>query len=35
MQQVADKEMTKNALGDEYDELAVPPYTEFMILKFL
>ncbi len=28
MQQVADKEMTKNALGDEYDELAVPPNTE-------
>lgn len=28
MQHVADKEMTENALGDEYDELAVPPYTE-------
>lgn len=28
MNPVADKEMTKNALGDEYDELAVPPNVE-------
>ncbi|HPF78668.1 MAG TPA: SUF system Fe-S cluster assembly protein [Alphaproteobacteria bacterium] len=28
MEQVADKEMVKNAVGDEYDELAVPPNIE-------
>ena len=28
MEQVADKEMVKNAVGDEYDELAVPPNVE-------
>lgn len=28
MKQVADKEMTENALGDEYDDLAIPPNTE-------
>lgn len=28
MEHVADAEMTKNAMGDEYDELAVPPNTE-------
>lgn len=28
MQHVADKEMIKNATGDEYDELAVPPEVE-------
>lgn len=26
--QIADDEMTKNALGDEYDELAEPPYAD-------
>lgn len=28
MQQIADTEMTRNAFGDEYDEMAVPPQTE-------
>lgn len=28
MKPVADTEMTKNALGDAYDELAQPPHTE-------
>ena len=28
MEHVADKEMIKNAVGDEYDELAVPPEVE-------
>lgn len=28
MKQVADEEMAKRALGDEYDELALPPNTE-------
>lgn len=28
MEHVADKEMVKNAVGDEYDELAVPPNVE-------
>ncbi len=28
MEPVADKEMVKNAVGEEYDELAVPPHVE-------
>ena len=28
MEHVADEEMVKNAVGDEYDELAVPPNVE-------
>ncbi len=28
MKQVADEEMVRNAVGDEYDELAEPPYIE-------
>ena len=28
MEPVADTEMVKNAVGDEYDELAVPPHVE-------
>lgn len=28
MKQVADEEMIRNAVGDEYDELAEPPYIE-------
>ena len=28
MKQFADEEMTKNALGDEYDELSIPPNCE-------
>jgi FeS assembly SUF system protein len=28
MKHFADEEMTKNALGDEYDELAIPPNCE-------
>lgn len=28
MEQVADKDMVKNAVGDEYDELAIPPNIE-------
>jgi FeS assembly SUF system protein len=28
MKQVADKEMVKNAVGDQYDSMAEPPYTE-------
>lgn len=27
MKQVADKEMIKNAVGDDYDTMAEPPYT--------
>lgn len=28
MKQVADEDMVRNAVGDEYDELAEPPYIE-------
>jgi len=28
MKQVADEEMVRNAVGEEYDELAEPPYIE-------
>lgn len=35
MNPVADKEMTQNALGDEYDELAVPPNVELSDHEFI
>lgn len=31
MEPVADEEMVKNAMGDEYDELAVPPNVELSL----
>lgn len=30
MEHVASKDMVKNAVGEEYDELAIPPHTELI-----